>query len=99
MIRVLTSMVPLLACFEGFMTNVESYHSCLVSTVVLIYHPTIWLIHIEDDCYIQPSILYKQDGWEPKGYVKTQSQPSVQAFAGWHPYTADLGLIGGQHHE
>jgi hypothetical protein len=57
-----------------------------------------WL-NIKDDCYIQPSILYKQDGWEPEGYIKTQSQPSVQGFAGWHPHAADLGLIGGQHHE
>ncbi|KAH0366637.1 hypothetical protein KCU65_g5274, partial [Aureobasidium melanogenum] len=57
------------------------------------------LPQLPDVRYIQPSILYKDNEWVPKGYVETQSQQSVEGFAGWQPYDADLGTIGGLHHD
>ncbi|KAI5248359.1 hypothetical protein E4T42_05692, partial [Aureobasidium subglaciale] len=53
------------------------------------------LTQLPDDCYIQPSIMYTNDGWKPSGYVETQSQPSVEGFAGWRPQVEDIGLRGG----
>ncbi|KAI5200136.1 hypothetical protein E4T39_05909 [Aureobasidium subglaciale] len=43
--------------------------------------------------------MYTNDGWKPKGYVETQSQPSVKGFAGWRPQVEDIGLRGGVHHD
>ncbi|KAI4728433.1 hypothetical protein E4T49_03712 [Aureobasidium sp. EXF-10728] len=72
---------------------------CVVDLLGQIYDQCGELPQLPDDRYIQPSILYREDGWEPKGFMETQSQPSVQGFAGWHPHTADLGIIGGVHHD
>ncbi|KAI5262183.1 hypothetical protein E4T47_09320 [Aureobasidium subglaciale] len=57
------------------------------------------LTQLPGDCYIQPSIMYTNDGWKPSGYVETQSQPSVEGFAGWRPQVEDIGLRGGVHHD
>jgi hypothetical protein len=46
-----------------------------------------------------PSIVYMADGWEPKGYVKTRAEISVQGFGDWKPYTNDLGISSGVYHE
>ncbi|KAG9809560.1 hypothetical protein KCU63_g21519, partial [Aureobasidium melanogenum] len=86
---------------EANLGNEEMFDSslCVIDLLQSVSEQCERLPQLPDDRYIQPSILYKNDGWEPKGYVETQSEQSVEGFAGWQPYTTDLGIIGGLHHD
>ncbi|KAG9560173.1 hypothetical protein KCU79_g7824, partial [Aureobasidium melanogenum] len=86
---------------EANLGNEEMFDSslCVIDLLQNVSEQCERLPQLPDDRYIQPSILYKSDGWEPKGYVETQSQQSVKGFAGWQPYSTDLGIICGLHHD
>ncbi|KAH0262262.1 hypothetical protein KCU91_g13517, partial [Aureobasidium melanogenum] len=86
---------------EANLGNEETFDPslCISDLLLRVEEQCKTLPQLPDDRYIQPSILYKDNGWEPKGYVKTQSQQSVEGFAGWQPYKADLGIISGLHHD
>ncbi|KAK6007076.1 hypothetical protein QM012_006084 [Aureobasidium pullulans] len=86
---------------EANLGSEETYDPslCVIDLLDRVSEQCERLPQLPDDRYIQPSILYKNDGWEPKGYVETRSQPSVQGFAGWQPYNEDLGIIGGLYHD
>ncbi|KAG9528846.1 hypothetical protein KCU93_g3977, partial [Aureobasidium melanogenum] len=86
---------------EANLGNEEMFDSslCVIDLLENVSEQCERLPQLPDDRYIQPSILYKSDGWEPKGYVETQSQQSVKGFAGWQPYSTDLGIICGLHHD
>ncbi|KEQ67592.1 uncharacterized protein M437DRAFT_38233 [Aureobasidium melanogenum CBS 110374] len=86
---------------EANLGNEETFDPslCVSDLLLRVEEQCKTLPQLPDDRYIQPSILYKDNGWEPKGYVKTQSQQSVEGFAGWQPYKADLGIISGLHHD
>ncbi|THX03945.1 hypothetical protein D6D18_03640 [Aureobasidium pullulans] len=54
---------------------------------------------LPNECYIQPSIMYIDDGWQPNNFVEAEPEKNVKGFAGWQPHAADLGVSGGSKHE
>ncbi|THV93904.1 hypothetical protein D6D26_07996 [Aureobasidium pullulans] len=54
---------------------------------------------LPNECYIQPSIMYIDDGWQPNNFVEAEPEKKVRGFAGWQPHATDLGVSGGSKHE